>query len=258
MPITCRPKPLTIPCRWIFLAALPLAAAVAIDIPPVQVPLNLQGQQVVVTVAGRISESPGVSVDNKESQTYNLDLHADLGDLQDHATPILQAELNQSNKCGERIEIQNATLAPAAPGARLTVKLHFEKWACFKALGKENAKRLVGGDGSVAVILTPNVEQNGVHLDVSGGDIEADGALGDLLRSGQLGDALRAKLRDELVKAVQKAVDVNAMIPEQVRQFVTIQTAVFAAGPNGRLELQTSGRFTGPLSLSGFKLSPPA
>ena len=136
---------------------------------------------------------------------------------------------------------------PAAPAGQLTVQLHFEKWACFKAFGKENAKRLLGGNGTVQVILTPRVEEGStVRLDAEIGDIEADGSLGEALRSGSLGDALRDKIREALLKAIRKAAYLEAVVPAQVRPFVTVQTVAFADGGSARRTAHPGRAVTGP------------
>ncbi len=123
--------------------------------------------------------------------------------------------------------------------------MHLEKWACFKAFGKENAKRLIGGDGTVQVLLTPVLqENNGVHLNAEVGDIQADGSLGEALRSGSLGTALRDKIRESLLKAVQKAADPGAMLPAQIQPFVSIQSLAFGDGGNHRLLLNVGGGLT--------------
>jgi hypothetical protein len=233
---------------WIVLAALPMAALSAdltFEIPPVPVSLNIAGQPVALTISGNISESSARRGEGE--QAFDLNLHANLADLQDHLTPLMQAELNQSNRCGERISIENATLVPSAPAGRLTVKLHFEKWACIKAFGKENAKRLLGGDGTLEVILTPRVEQgSAVRLDAEIRNIEADGSLGEMLRSGSVGAALQDKIRESLLKAIQKTTDLEPVVPAQARPFVTIQSVVFADGGSGRLALNLAGRLTVP------------
>jgi hypothetical protein len=231
---------------WIVLAALPAAAPGAdftFEIPSVPVSVNIAGQPVAITISGDVSGSAA----NQGENAFGLHLRADLADFQNHLTPLLQAELNQSNRCGERIAIQNATLVePTAPTGRLTVQLHFEKWACFKALGKENAKRLLGGNGTVQVILTPRVESASmVRLDAEIGNIDADGSLG-VLRSGSLGATLRDKIREALLKAIQKSADLETVIPAQAQPFVTIQSIAFADGGSGRLALNMAGRLMVP------------
>jgi hypothetical protein len=221
------------------LLALPvLGADFAFEIPPVAVPLNVAGQPVVITVSGDLSGF---------QDSIMLKLHADLADLQSHITPLLQAELNQSNRCGERISVEKATLAPAPPAGSLTVELHFEKWVCIKALGRENAKRLVGGNGTANVTLTPALgDGNTVRLDAKIGNIDADGSLGELLRSGTMGDALRDKIREALLKAIQKSNVLEAVVPPQARPFVTIQSVAFAERGSGILMLDLTGRVLVP------------
>jgi len=221
-------------------AAGAFGAAFNVNIPPVQTSLDILGQPVAVTISGVVS--------GESDQQVGFSLHADLGDFQAHLTPLLQAQLNQSNHCGERISVEDATLSPAAPAARLTVRMHLEKWACFKAFGKENAKRLLGGDGTVEVLLRPavenaenNAESNAVRLNAEVGDIQADGSLGEALRSGSLGSALRDKIREALVKAVRKATDTGAMLPPQIQPYVRIQSVVFSDAGNSRLLLNVRG-----------------
>ncbi|MEI9971691.1 MAG: hypothetical protein WDO73_06350 [Ignavibacteriota bacterium] len=74
----------------------------------------------------------------------------DLSDFQDHLTPILAAQLNRSDKCGERLTVQKAMLSSAG---LLTANVHYEHFACAKAFGKEINKRVVGGDAVVEVNL---------------------------------------------------------------------------------------------------------
>jgi len=143
--------------------------------------------------------------------------------------------------------VEKATLLTAPPAGNLTVQLHFEKWVCIKALGRENAKRLVGGNGTVNVTLTPALDDgNTIRLDAAIGDIDADGSLGELLRSGTMGDALRDKIRAALLKAIQKSTVLEAVVPAQARPFVTIQSVAFAERGSGILALNVTGRVLVP------------
>jgi hypothetical protein len=227
---------------WIVFAALPVAlfgADISFEIPAVPVSLNVAGQPVTITISGDVS---GAS-----EQPLHLKLSADLTDLQSHMTPLLQAELNQSNRCGERISVERATLVPAAPAGRMTVQLHFEKWACFKAFGKENTTRLVGGNGTVQVLLTPRLEEGtqAVRLDAEIGNIDADGSLGELLHS-EYGNTLRDKIREALLKAIEKSSGLEAVVPAQARPFVTLQSVEFAERGTGILMLNLAGRVIVP------------
>jgi hypothetical protein len=233
----------------IVFAALALAAwgaDVSFEIPAVSVPLSIAGQPVTITISGNVVGAAG--------QALNLNLRAELTDLQSHMTPLLQAELNQSNRCGERISVERTTLVPAAPAARMTVQLHFEKWACFKAFGKENTTKLVGGNGTVQVLLTPRLGDDPktgegntqtVRLDAEVGDIDADGSLGELLHS-EYGNTLRDKIRQGLLKAIQKASGLEAVVPAQARPFVKLESVEFAERGTGILMLDLAGRVMVP------------
>jgi hypothetical protein len=222
-----------------------LSADLAFEIQPVATSVNIAGQPVAIVVSGSISGAAAGRSQN--DQPLNLSLRADLADFQNHLTPLLQVELNQSNRCGERISVEKATLVPAAPAGRLTVQLHFEKWACFKAFGKENAKRLVGGNGAVEVVLTPRVDQgHTMRLDAEIGNIDADGSLGQMLRSGSFGPALRDKIREALLNAIRKSADLQVIIPPQAQPFVAIQSIAFGDAGSGRLTLSLTARLTVP------------
>ena len=77
--------------------------------------LKIEGQPVAITVWGTIGGT--ASVDGKE--IVSLKLEADLSDLQRQIAPILKAQLNQDNRCGERMSLEQAALTPDAPGAPL-------------------------------------------------------------------------------------------------------------------------------------------
>jgi hypothetical protein len=240
------------------LAALPAAALtadLAFEIPPVPVSLNIAGQPITIVISGDISGSAAITrgTPGESQQPFTLTLHADLSDMQSHMTPLLQAELNQSNRCGERISVEKATLLPGAPTGNLTVQLHFEKWVCIKALGRENAKRLASGNGTVNVILTPRVQEEGaggavnqaVRLDAEIGNIEADGSLGELLHS-EYGATLRDKIREALLKAIRNSTSLEAVVPERARPFVTIQSVAFAERGTGILLFDLTGKLQIP------------
>ena len=136
-----------------------------------------------------------------------------------------------------RITIQNATLKPLEPAGVALVQLHVERWACVKALGKQAAKKLLGGDAQIPIKLTPVIEKDNTELQLQPevGDIQADGSLGELLRSGALGDAIKDKVRSSILSALHKGTDVGATLPPAVQGYVTIQNAEFKDGGDGRL-----------------------
>jgi hypothetical protein len=223
------------------------------EIPPVPASLEIAGQTIALTVSGEISGSPKKPGDG--DQSFNLNLRGDFGDFQTHLTPLLQAELNKSDRCGERVSITNATLAPAPPAGDLSVQLHFEKWICLKALGRDDAKKLIGGDATIHVILTPQLESGTVagqanvqtvHLDADIGTIDADGPLGELLRSGAVATALRDKIREAMLKTIQKSVELDGVIPSQTKRFLKVQSVGFADAGFGRLALDLAGQLQVP------------
>lgn len=224
-------------------AALACAAAWCADpilrIPPVTTTVDVQGQPVRVTVAGDLfaSGAPG------GEELIDLHLRADLADFQQKLTPILAAQLNQANRCGERLTVLNATLAPAEPAALLMLTAHVEKWGCAKAFGKEIVKRLVGGDGKIGVRLTPQVENGaGVKLNAEVTSIDADGSLGEMLRSGPFADSMREKIRQTVVKAVERSTDFKTMLPAAAQQLVSIHEVRFGDGGEGRLALTVTSQ----------------
>ena len=77
--------------------------------------------------------------------TLHLGLTVELGDLEANLTALLGSQLNRSERCGERLSVERASLLPAPPSGLLKASFHHERWACAKVLGREVAKRLAGG-----------------------------------------------------------------------------------------------------------------
>lgn len=229
---------------WTALVAF--AAGFSFDIPPASFPLDVAGSRIDIPVSGSIVESPS-SAAAPDARSFDLHLHAGLAGLQDHITPLLASELNQSERCGNRVSILNAMLMPAAPASQLSVQLHLEKWACFKVLGKETAKRLIGGDGNVQLKLTPAVEQdNTVKLNAEILSIDAGGSLGELLRSGSLGKTLRDKIAEAILKAVRKSTDTETMLPAAAQPWLRIVSVSFGDSGNGQLALNLDAQLLVP------------
>ncbi len=208
----------------LLLAVAPVAAQdLTLTIPPVRTSVEIDNQPVAITASGtlsRISHAGGEEV-------FRLRVTADLADLQANITAILRAQLDRSDRCGDRIAIQSATLAPTDPAALLTTRLHYERWACVKAPGKQITSRLAGGDAVVRVRISPTVEADrAVKLEAEVGEIEADGSLGELLRSGSLGDALRQKIRTSLESALEKGeANLKGSLPPTAQAYAAIRSA---------------------------------
>ena len=199
--------------------------------------LNVGDQPVAIAVSGSVTALPA----DRDRASFHVTINADLGDLQDRITPILQAQLNRDDRCGERLTIQQATLVPSAPSGTLNASLHYEKWACVKAFGKNITKKLAGGDGTVQVRLTPAIrEGETVRLNAELGEIQADGSIGELLRSPTFADALREKI----AKALDK-VQLEAAIPPALRNTALIDDVSFADAA-GRLTLKLRATVTVP------------
>jgi hypothetical protein len=227
---------------WAALAVARLAPAqdgAAVEIPPVKSALQIEGQTVGFTAWGRISAAP--------SGTLHLAATVDLGEFQEHLTPVLAAQLNRSDRCGERLTVERAALAPAPPGGLLTVWVHFERYACAKAFGKEIVKRVVGGNATVEVDLTPSIAGDRIEMAAAVRKIDADGSLGEMLRSGSSGDSLRQRIAAAIESSIRKSADLKSTMPAAVAERAALETVRFADGGAGRLWLSIG---------AGVRLSP--
>ena len=204
-----------------------------LKIPPVKTSLNIEGQPVEITAWGAVSTAP--------SGAYRLAMTVDLGGFQENLTPVLAAQLNRSDRCGERLSVQHAALAPVAPSAVLTANVHYERFACAKAFGKQIVTKLAGGNAVVEVNLTPSVAGNRIALTAQVRKIDADGSLGDLLRSGSFGDSIRQKIASSIESAIQKSANFKSTLPSAIENVAALETVQFADGGAGRLWLTITG-----------------
>jgi len=216
------------------------AKNVSFKIPPVKIPLTVKDQSITITAWAQIS----MVSSNKDMQIFNLELDADLGELQQNLTGLLSAQLDKDDRCGERIQIQQATLVPAYPASIATVQLHFERWACIKAFGKQQPKKLVAGNAMIPLKLTPAVEQDNTELKLvpEVGTIQADGSLGELLRSGAVGEMIQEKIRSSILSALQKGTNLGATLPPAVQGYARIENAAFKDAGSGRLQVELDGQ----------------
>jgi hypothetical protein len=226
----------------VIFATLPAGATdktVAFKIPPVKIPVNVKNQRVTMVASGLItltSKAQGLNI-------LNLQLTADMSDLQQNMTELLGAQLDKDDHCGDRITIQHATLTPVEPASLAVVQLHYERWTCAKVFGKEQAKRVIGGNAVIQMTLTPAVEEDSTELRLvpAVGPIQADGSLGELLRSGTFGDMLREKIHNAILSAMQKGTDLSATLPPAVQGYAKIQDARFKDGADGHLLVLLDG-----------------
>lgn len=209
-------------------------------IPPVNIPLKIKDQDVVIVASGLITlvrKDRGLNI-------LKLDLSSDLSDLQQNLTALLASEIDKDDRCGDRIQIVDATFSPIEPASLLVVQLHYERWACAKLFGKQEVKRLIGGNAVIQMKLTPSVGENQTELRLAAeiGPIEADGSLGELLRTGNLGELLRDKIQAAILSKVQKGLDLGAILPPVLQGSVTIQDVRFRDAGAGRLAVALDGQ----------------
>lgn len=228
----------------LLVAAVPVTCAdsknLSFKIPPVKIPLTVKDQTVTILAWAQISRVSS----SKEIQIFNLQLNADLGELQENLTALLSAQLDKDDRCGERIQIQQAALAPEYPASVATVQLHYERWACIKAFGKQQTKKLVAGNALIPLKLTPGVEQDNTELKLvpEVGTIQADGSLGELLRSGTVGEMIQEKIRSSILSALQKGTSLGATLPPAVQGYVRIENVAFKDAGSGRLQVELDGQ----------------
>ncbi len=215
-----------------------VAADAPIVLPPLRASLTVDKQPVTIVVSGSVTK---VSAYN-ERDVFRVIIDADLGGLQDNVTPILRAELDKDDRCGEKLAIGQATLLPAAPASTLHTSLHYEKWACIKAFHKDVAKRLTGGEAVAEMRLTPEVRDgNAVRMTAQVSSIQADGTVGELLRTPAFSDALHEKITRALDK-----VKLETAIPTALRSAARIDAVSFADAGGGRLTLRIRATVTIP------------
>ena len=221
---------------------LPSGQDLTFNLPPATSSINIGGQPISIAASGAVSRTSATDGNN----LFNLQLVADLSDLQQNITSILRSQLAREPRCGERIEIQQATLIPLPPAGLVAVHLHLERWMCPPIPGRESPTELATGDVAFEVKLTPSVEPNSsLRLVSEIVRVDADGLLGELLR-GSLGDALRDRITASLLSAVQRGADLKATLPSAAQPFATIRKAQFQAAGVGQLNLVLDGQL--PLS----------
>jgi hypothetical protein len=205
------------------------------SIPRLKSSVNFANQPVSITTSGVVSRG---TAEGGQS-IFKLELTADLSDLQREITEVLHAQLDKADRCGERIEIHNATLTPRGPASLVVVQLHFERWTC---LGRQTMNEMVEGDGTIEVKLTPVVGEDGMlRLAPEIGRVDADGVVGELLRSGSLGDAVRDKITDSILSAVRQGGDFKVLLPPTAQGNARLRHAQFQGTGSGRLMVVLEG-----------------
>jgi hypothetical protein len=211
------------------------------NLPKVTNSISVAGQPVSIPASGIVSrQSAGTPAENGYN-LFSLKLTADLSDVQHNITALLRSKLTRSPRCGERLEIRQATLTPMAPASLVVARVHFERWVCPP--GQESPMEVVGGDGTIEVKLTPSVEQKaGLGLISEITRVDAERFLRDMLRSGDLGDTLREQIAASVLSAMQKGTDLKAILPPAAQPSATLQKAQFQDAGAGQLSLLLEGQ----------------
>ncbi len=237
---------------------------VTFSLPPMTNSVSVDGEDVSITTSGAVFRKSAATPSGTSSgiptptsfaasaenghNLFSLTFIADLSDVQQNITAILRAALNRSPRCGERIEIQQASLTPLAPTSSLVVaNLHFERWVCpagqaHEGLGAQSPTEVADGNATLEVKLTPSFEASRLALASEITRVEATGQLRNSLRSGDLGIALRDQITASLLAALQKSADIKTTLPPVAQQPAALQKAQFQDVGADQLSLVLDGQ----------------
>jgi hypothetical protein len=212
---------------------------VAFMLTPVKTPVHIASQTISVPTSGRLLQ---VSNDGGR-RTFRLELMSSLLDLQQNVSEVARAEFNRGDRCGERIEIRNASLTPALPAGLLSLQLHYERWMCARGMGQSLATELAEGDGTVEIKLTAGIDKTGtLQVAADLGRTDAGGMMADSLKNGSLGDVLRDKSAQMILSAAQAETNFKAVLPPALQNSATIQSARFEDAGVGALGVILNGQ----------------
>lgn len=226
----------------------PAGQSATFSLPSVTNSINIDGQSVSIPSSGAVSKISSDTPAENGHNLFSLKLVADLSDVQQNITAILRSGLTRMPRCGERIEILNATLTPVAPASLVVANLHFERWVCQGGPGQGSPMEVAGGDGTLEVKLTPSLEASTGpttvwHLVSEITRVQAQGFLRDSLRSGDLGVTLREQIAASVLSALQKGADLKTTLPPAAQTSATLQKAQFQDAGTDELSLVLDGQF---------------
>lgn len=211
---------------------------VTFKLPAVTNLINVAGQSISLPTSGAASRVPAENGQN----VYSLELTSDLSELQQNILAILRPGLARSPHCGERIQLQDASLTPAVPAVLVIATLHYERWACALGSGQADPTEVADAEATIEVKLTPVVRDTGVAFVSEITRVQAEGLLRNALRSGDLGIALREQIAASLVSILQKAADFKATLPPTAQLSATLQKIQFQDAGADELGLIVNGR----------------
>lgn len=196
---------------------------VAFKLPTVTNSISVAGQSISLPTSGTASRA---SVENGRN-VYSLELTSDLGDLQQNIPAILRPALARSPRCGERIQLQEASLTPAVPAVLVVATLHYERWACALGSSQADPTEVDDAEATIEVKLTPSVGDVGVAFTSEITRVQAEGFLRNSLRSGDLGAELREQIAASILSILQKATDFKATLPPIAQLSTSLQKIQF-------------------------------
>jgi hypothetical protein len=204
----------------------------AYNLPALRNTVNVSGQNVLIDSSGIVSKAAAENGQN----VFAVELTADLTDLQHSFTDVLRGLLNQSDRCGEHIEVLSATLIPQQASSLAQAQLHYERWTCTTMFGRENQAEIVEGNATIYVTLSPYVAGDGtLRQKAEMSRVEADGLLRDALVSGSLSERLSSRISDAVLSAMSQGADFKSSIPPEARPYVALKQARFQGTGSGRL-----------------------
>jgi hypothetical protein len=195
-------------------------------------------QTIAVRTSGTILRSPAERLSNG----IHLQIVANLGDLQQSMTAILQTLFAQSDPCGERVAIQRSMVSIAPPTADIWVQFHLERRICPGDASKVPLA-VFESNGAVNVKITPTIQTDGsLTMLTQTDEVQASGVLADMLRSGDLGAVVRERIKYCVLRALQNGLNLQAMLLPVRPNSGAIETAKFVRdSQSGTLDIAFDG-----------------
>jgi hypothetical protein len=244
-------------------------------LPSVKTAIDVAGSSISIPLSGATARASAADSHDQ----FSLRVVADFSDLQQNITAVLRSLLTRSPRCGERLEVQHASLTPLDPASLVVLRLHFERWICPGGSPME----LAFSEGTVEIKLTPvidltkidqtkidqtkidqntieqaKIKQNAIaqppvepnstqpnpslHLASEFGRVDADGLFRESLLSGSLGDTVREQVAAALFPAMQKAANLKATLPPVAQDSAIFRKAQFQDAGAGQLRLVLDGQ----------------
>jgi len=208
------------------------------NFPSVTNSINVNGQPITIPISGVASRASAQNGQN----IFHLQLTADLSDLQQAVAAILRSQLARSPRCGERVQLEAATLTPIVPSSLVVANLHYERWACPIGSADSTPTEVDEEEATIQVKLAPSVQSTGLTLTSEITRVDAPGPLRNSLRSGELGAELRDQIAASLLSVLQKTSDLKQALPDAVQQSVTIEKIQFQDAGADQLGLSMEGQ----------------